>query len=500
MWPTDNKYTDWLSFIERSHLFFETREELICFLRGTKERNRPNSVVRNNRSETRIKRDYEKLEELAHQLTDGEISKVNIFDPNATELSAILDIYSKAVKSNSFLSPRNTRDGFSKVQSGSFYYEGVYTPKKLAALIVEFLQNPKPESEHLYKRLGLKIRCNESLLDNYKCAIGLLLLIGALPLTTDKTRFRGSAERLTEDTAKMVSLLCCIRGEFSRVLGPLTKDQRPDNWCRLLLIQYTVAFLNAAARRFDPRLTEERGYVGRYPFEEYPLWRSGSNGKYTYYEFKRPPKNTEYTAYVYRYRYESNTLIKERFSLVFYERIALNQASENRSFASLISQRQDYRVMKIFPIDHTYLLLTSKDNTDIKPGECEGLYEIKGSEEKLELTLIPPEGVKWMERVTLTPITDEEMPKGYTLCKTKDLAKAEENLFVGSLDAIFRDKLVFKTDDGSFRTIADHILKEILPKIHITDTINLYHLEDKDYLLMTVDGKIDRVELPSAPF
>lgn len=323
------KYSDYITLIEHSHLFFETKADLANYFGRPYLKNSEcrDSLGRSTRSEKSLRADYNRFDILASAYSEGLFSNEEI-DGKREKLSSFLALYESISLSKDFKTSLNSRPNETRGVLYSSYYIDGREPKAIVDIINCFLQGDAKYAG-AYGYFGLSLDKPYSIINNFRLTLGILLILGAIPFCSHNTKFRGSKERLGYDTYKAISFCQQLIGSNSRVprniLTELQYLRFSENWCRFQMIYRVMKVINLYAVEVNPEIkeyasTDVSERVVKVPSFNGSCWINGIEGAGNeYYKIESNGIDAGASFFLFKCKSMGGIVEEERFEVSLYE-------------------------------------------------------------------------------------------------------------------------------------------------------------------------------------
>lgn len=477
-----NNIDTYLKDIQGTRLFAEDRVGLSEVLRRKSVKS-GNSIVRSTgRSDSMKMRDYDVLVDMADVLTRGGISP----NEGSFHLEDLLREY-RSVSSLDVCS--NTT--IASCRFGRYQDRAVNLIKMFDSSLSAIY------SKHLSRNHGGMLLLHydtsdiSTFVENYYGSIGILILLGCIPLCNDKVRFHGSSERLNKDTQTAFEFLfdlyyatCVVESEGLNILRSIydkkNKVVKTSRWCRLSLVfwftriltWYVIKKVPEALDEFVRPLCERRFLL---PSSVSEHWCNEGDDPMVFYKLERNRSKVLSCSYfLFKCKAEVKDgvprILNDRFELTFY-----------RNGKACISG-----------VEYGYYFLTKEDDCE----KYEGLYNYSYDGETLSFDLVADPRFQ-IKNLRLSLLDIDKKPDWYR-SRLEPFNKQEmslDNCLLARLLAIFRDPQVvlLGNDQGPlFQIKANHENKllGLYPTLTIMDSIVVFEFSNgKMFLFIEKNGR-----------
>lgn len=477
--------------IERTHILFENNSALAKHLGLNQNYFSNRNTLLRNRTQGKIEANAASLCQYAYSISRN-IIEVN----NERLLIKIIDEYYSATISGQFATPHNDRR--KRYEANRTLYNHIKNNSdKLVDLLYKCIINKADEKDaYICRALRIDLNHIHTLYRNHYAAIGILMFLNVIPFCDDRTRMRKKNWDLNADTERVRDFILKLSGKNRGLQNEIDKlftgykRIHAEHWCRYLLILCFSRILDAVIEYVNPAIVkqyEDRLYTKYRIIPENRYWRD-SKQHWIHYILERPD-NQYYDFYLDRLEYKSKSfkngeikpsaLIKRRYN--FRHGDPHTEISEIDDF---------YKVITLNISDAYHVRITSLDESHI---------EIYGEDPyNPEFDLIPMEEKEIIE-------TEEVDFKADTI-KLINEEKAIENLRIDArLNAIMIKEMGFMLFDTSkqkmFFVLANHENKliETFDEVTVKDTIDIYHIEGRRYLVTTIKGVTNSFDITEDP-
>lgn len=477
--------------IERTHILFENNSALAKHLGLNQNYFSNRNTLLRNRSQDKIDTNAASLCQYAYSISRN-IIEVN----NEHLLIKIIDEYYSATISGQFATPHNDRHK-RYVENRTLYNHIRNDSDKLVDLVYKCITD-KADKKYtsLYRALMIDLKQPHTIYRNYYAAIGILMFLKVIPFCDEKTRIKKKHWDLNADTERVRDFIRKLsdknRGLQNEVDKLFTGYKRihAEHWCRYLLILCFSRILDAVIEYVNPDLVkqyEDRLYTRYSIIPENRYWRDRKR-HWIHYILEKADSQY-YDFYLYHIEYKSKSvkngeikpsvLVKRRYNFRYGD--SHTEISEIDDF---------YKVITLNISDAYHVRITSLDESHI---------EIYGEDPyNPEFDLIPMEEKEIIE-------TEEVDFKANTI-KLINEEKAIENLRIDArLNAIMIKEMGFKLFDASKQqmifVLANHENKliETFDRVTVKDTIDIYHIEGRRYLVTTIKGVTNSFDITEDP-